>query len=96
MSVQCLIYTLLQNNVLADDNGGARLADFGRTKVIGVHGYTAHLFAGSAQFMAPELFPDEAEDDEDVELPEPPFSPKSDLYAFAVVAFQVWDPLFVR
>jgi serine/threonine protein kinase len=74
-----------QKNILVDEGGYARLSDFSRAKVIGEAGYATALVAGSAPYMAPELFPfTEAE----VEVDEL-FSKQSDVYAFAMVCFEV-------
>ena len=86
---------------MIDDGGHARLADFGRAKVIGEEGYNTDLVAGSVEYMAPELF-EEPKDQEEAEHPEeldekvaeyvgPPFSMMSDIYAFSMLAFQVFN-----
>ncbi|RDB21823.1 putative L-type lectin-domain containing receptor kinase I.4 [Hypsizygus marmoreus] len=72
---------LSARNILIDDDGNARLADFGRAKVIGQPGYDTTLFAGSTEYMAPELFPKGDQ--------EPVFTKMSDVYAFSMVAFEV-------
>lgn len=89
-------------NVLIDDNGSARLADFGRAKILGQAEYDTTLFAGSTEYMAPELFDTSVSDDEETEDEEvgdeatedlkpelAPFSTMSDVYAFSILAFQV-------
>lgn len=65
--------------MLIDDNGNARLADFGRAKILGQAEYDTTLFAGSTEYMAPELFAD-------VEIA--PFSTMSDIFAFSMLTFQ--------
>lgn len=68
-----------------DNIGRARLADFGRAKIIGEKGYSTSLLAGCASYMAPELFPT-SEPEVDVDAL---FSKDSDVYAFAMVCFEV-------
>jgi serine/threonine protein kinase len=72
-----------QNNILVDDFENARLCDFGRAKVIGDPEYRTALIAGFVPYMAPELFP---EDERDVDQL---FSLSSDIYAFGMLAFEV-------
>jgi serine/threonine protein kinase len=72
-----------QNNVLVNESGDAVLADFGRAKVIGEVGYSTQMFAGSAPYMAPELFPLTDVDVDNL------FSKKSDIYAFGMLCFEV-------
>jgi serine/threonine protein kinase len=71
-----------------DDFDNARLCDFGRAKVIGHAEYRTTLFAGFLPYMAPELFP---EDESNVDQL---FSPSSDIYAFGMLAFEV--PAYVE
>ena len=82
------------NNVLIDDEGNARLADLGRAKVIGEDGYHTDLVAGSVEYMAPELFEEpehqEEQDEKNAHYVGPPFSMMSDIYAFSMLAFQVF------
>jgi len=72
------------NNVLVDDSYNARLCDFGRAKVIGDAEYSTALVAGCAPYMAPELFP------EDERIVDQLFSPSSDIYAFGMLAFEMF------
>jgi len=72
------------NNVLVDNSHNARLCDFGRAKVIGDAEYSTALVAGCAPYMAPELFP------EDERLVDQLFSPSSDIYAFGMLAFEIF------
>jgi len=67
-----------------DDSGNARLCDFGRAKVIGDEEYSTTLFAGCAAYMAPELFP------EDERIVDHLFSLSSDIYAFSMLAFEIF------
>ena len=76
----------LQKNVLIDDHGHALLTDFGRSKKIGASGYATCLMAGSTAHMAPELFPlEELEFEEMDKL----FSKETDVYSLAMVFFEV-------
>jgi len=75
---------LQANNVLVDDVENARLADFGRAKILGEAGYSTALLAGCAPYMAPELFP---EDDISIDNI---FTPWSDTYAFGMLAFEIF------
>jgi serine/threonine protein kinase len=59
------------------------LIDFGRSKVIGEVGYSTALLAGSAAYMAPELFPTGEVNIDEL------FSTKSDVYAFGMFCFEV-------
>ncbi|TFK38494.1 kinase-like domain-containing protein, partial [Crucibulum laeve] len=83
------------NNILVDDNGNALVADFGRSIVLEYGGYLTSHFAGCAEFMAPELHPIDDEVDIDDDGAEersarlPKFTMETDVYAFAMVAFQV-------
>jgi serine/threonine protein kinase len=76
-------------NILVDDEGNALLADFGRAKVIGEAGYSTALLAGSAPYMAPELFPSAEPPESEVNVDEL-FSKQSDVYAFAMVCFEIF------
>ncbi|KIM73795.1 hypothetical protein PILCRDRAFT_80709, partial [Piloderma croceum F 1598] len=71
------------NNVLVDEAGRARLTDFGRAKVIGEAGYSTQMLAGSAAYMAPELFPSTEVNVDNL------FSKESDVYAFGILCFEV-------
>jgi serine/threonine protein kinase len=77
-----------QNNILIDDNGVAQLSDFGRAKIIPeLAAATISINAGNAEYMAPELFAGFR--DLDVEFT-PRYSTKSDIYAFAMVSYEVY------
>jgi len=67
------------NNILIDDAGNARVTDFGRARILGAKEFITSLFAGSLPFIAPEIHRNESD-----------FSMSSDVYAFAMVAFQVF------
>ncbi|KII90405.1 hypothetical protein PLICRDRAFT_52143 [Plicaturopsis crispa FD-325 SS-3] len=73
------------NNVLIDDSGEPRIADFGRARLIDQRGYTTALIAGSVQFVAPELH-----GELDAECL-PVFTKKTDVYGFAMCALQVFS-----
>jgi len=75
---------LKPNNILIDDNGHARLADFGRAKVIGCKGYSTGLLAGCTAYLAPEIHTEEESVNTDGI-----FSEKSDTYAFGFLAHEV-------
>ena len=68
-----------------DEQGHAVLADFGRAKVIGEVGYSTQILAGSAAYMAPELFPPSEVNVNVDDL----FSKKSDVYAFGMLCYEV-------
>jgi len=72
------------NNVLVNDAGHAVLADFGRAKVIGIVGYSTPMLAGSAPYMAPELFPSGDANTDEL------FSTMSDVYAFGMLCYEVF------
>ncbi|KZP25815.1 kinase-like protein [Athelia psychrophila] len=77
------------DNILIDDQGCALLADFGRSKKIGVPGFSTTLFAGSTRHMAPEFFLKEIPGGGEVEQ-DTIFCMATDIYAFAMVCFQVF------
>jgi len=72
---------LQHNNVLVDEEGYAVLTDYGRATVIG---YSTPILAGRAAYMAPELFP--ANEVNMNEL----FTKKSDVYAFGMLCFEIF------
>jgi len=72
-------------NILVDEEGHARLVDFGRARVIGEAGYRTAFMAGTAPYMAPELLP--TNNDVDVDHL---FSKQSDVYAFAMSSFEIF------
>jgi len=73
------------NNILVNASERAILTDFGRARMIGDVFYSTPLMAGTAQYMAPELFPPTDE----VEINEL-FSKKSDVYAFGILSYQIF------
>ncbi|KAF7965586.1 hypothetical protein HWV62_42697 [Athelia sp. TMB] len=75
-------------NILINDQEQALLADFGRSKKIGIAGYTTALFCGSTRHMAPELFPEETPEGDEVD-PDMIFCMATDMYAFAMVCFEI-------
>jgi len=76
---------LKPNNILVDDAGNACLTDFGRAKVLGESGFTTDLCAGAAAYMAPELLPQS-----DEEKLSRFITPSADIYAFAMLAFEIF------
>ena len=74
------------NNVLIDDEGNARLSDFGRARLLDAEGFITSLFAGSVDFVAPELF---TQVETEGRADNSDFSTRSDVYAFAMLTFQV-------
>jgi len=72
---------LVPNNVLIDNDGHARLTDFGQAKIF----TGSRTSRGSGLYMAPEIMPLSDEDDEDKVL-----THQSDIYAFAMVAFEIF------
>lgn len=73
-----------------DDSDNARLCDFGRAKVIGDAEYSTALVAGCIPYMAPELFPEDETNVDEL------FSPASDIYAFSMLAFEVQSYVAAR
>jgi len=79
------------HNVLIDDQGGSRLCDFGRSRIIDHRGYTT-AFAGTARFMAPELLeapPSSSDFTNPEDSPQPQLTKETDVYAFSMVALQI-------
>jgi len=66
-----------------DDEGNPRLADFGRSKLVDRRGFTT-AFAGSARYLAPELTAEELGEG---------MTTKTDVFAFAMLALEVSNPL---
>lgn len=88
---------------MVDDTGGARLCDFGRSKILDHRGFTT-VFSGSARFMAPELLgvvpasatnPDQPESlyDTNDDSFEPVLTKETDVYGFSMVALEVQSRL---
>jgi serine/threonine protein kinase len=68
-----------------DEQGHAVLTDFGHAKVIGEVGYSTQRLAGSAVYMAPELFPPSEVNVNVDDL----FSKQSDVHAFGMLCYEV-------
>ena len=86
-----------QANVLVDQQGSARICDFGRSRILDCRGYTTN-FACVVRYLSPELLSlDEKEDDDEMEeladIEEAPDrrqgTKKADIYAFGMVALEV-------
>jgi serine/threonine protein kinase len=97
----CDVLTVIfsaQHNILVDDDGTPRLADFCRSKLIGRSGFDSSTIAGCARQMAPELVPRDSEDDNPEELTEsgdhkpPEWTKETDVYSFSMTAIEVSGP----
>lgn len=89
-----------QHNVLIDNEGSPRLADFGKSRVVERRGFTT-AFTGTARYMAPELTVISDDILEPVPLPgdegsdaspatlDPMITKQSDVYAFSMVVLEV-------
>lgn len=84
--LQNMILISSQANVLVDDLGNAVLADFGLTFIVNQSEFTTTKIAGPARWTAPEIL--EVPDD-DEEINEPPYTTKSDVFAFAMTIIEV-------
>ena len=74
--------------MLVDDDGRPLICDFGRSRILEQSGFTTPLVAGTARYMAPELFD---MDDAGIE-PTNSFvrvTKTSDVYSFAMVGVEV-------
>ena len=74
-----------QNNVLIDDNGVAQISDFGSAMIFPDLEANMSIAAGVAEYMAPELFSYEPDGEFTT-----PYSTKLDIYAFAMVSYEVY------
>ena len=76
-------------NVLIDDDGNARLGDFGQARFMDRKRYTMS-FAGPMRWLAPELIGtdmDYSEETDDDQVPQP--TKQTDIYAFGMVLLEV-------
>lgn len=86
-----------QANILIDDDGTARLTDFGLSTTPEFEGtsYNSSTFGGAIRWLAPELLTDSSKRRLQVEA----LSPASDVYYLGAVILQVskeftsWDTL---
>merc|ERR1712060_979377 len=72
---------LKSHNVLFDERNTAKLADFGLARVSTTSSamFTNQTFVGTVHYVAPEA----------LAISSPKYSAKSDIYAFAVLAWEV-------
>ena len=75
-----------QGNVLIDDDGNARLTDFGMALVSEAtsYGYASAHGSGAIRWTAPELI-----DPEEFEMEDSRPTPASDIFSFACMAVEV-------
>lgn len=88
------LLTELQSNVLVDDEGQPRVADFGLSQMVdsqGLSGMSSMGGKGSVRWQAPELL-NVGQSFEDVSCTSP--TTKSDTYAFAMVCLEVCVLMF--
>lgn len=78
---------LFQANVLVDDDGNARISDYGLAFIIEPSEFTSIKTAGACRWTAPEIM-NPPEDDAANESPAL-FTKESDVYAFAMVVIEV-------
>ena len=92
----------MQTNILISDSGEPLLHDFGRSRIIGLHGFTSRVL-GNVGYQAPELIGIMDDVDMDAEMNEEgladePFveqiysdklTTKTDIYAYGAVALEV-------
>ena len=76
----------LQKNILIDDNGNARLTDFGLSCILQTSGYTRSTPSGTVRWMARELV---ANSETWKEQPDPQPTTEADVWAFALTGIEV-------
>lgn len=76
----------LQSNILIDDGGSARLADFGLARFSQTSGYTRSRPSGTVRWMALELF---AASEAGEEQSDPQVTMEADIWAFGLTAIEV-------
>jgi len=76
------------SNVLIDDEGTARICDFGRSRLIDHRGFTTDLI-GSSRLMAPELLSPPEVEDEELQNLQGLLTKETDVYAFSMVALEI-------
>ena len=78
--------TQLQKNILIDDNGNARLTDFGLGCILQTSGYTRTTPSGTVRWMARELV---ATSETGEEQADPQPTMEADVWAFALTVIEV-------
>jgi len=99
---------LKPTNILVSDSGEPLLHDFGRSRIIGLHGFTSRVL-GNIGYQAPELIGVMDDVDVDAEMDEEgladePFveqiysdklTTKTDIYAYGAVALEVCSDIMI-
>jgi len=76
------------SNILIDDGGNARLADFGLARFLLTSGYTRTRPSGTVRWMALELF---AASEAREEQSDPQVTTESDVWAFGLTAIEIFS-----
>lgn len=84
----------MQSNILIDDEGKAKLCDFGLSSIVVEFCGTSSLTScvGGAVRWADALFYSINTDDEEQETPAPALTTRSDIYSFGSVTLEVRAP----
>ncbi len=88
-------------NILFDNHGVPKIADFGLSRIMGIRGFfTTTSFCFSTQYAAPEILQKKFFADEEETSAEGTSTPtgtkESDIYAFAILTAEVRMPLEYR